>query len=159
MTTRAPIGRLFGVVVGAAAIDQGAKLLVRQTLAVGDHQHLVLGFGLAHIQRTSVRSITITLVVASVLVIAALVGWAWRAGHPQPIRSTWLAGGLLVGGAASSFLERASSGSTTEWLSLPVGPVISLAYIEMLAGASALFFVVGASRRRPQPRTVSRGSD
>lgn len=62
----------------------------------------------------------------------------------------WLAAGLLIGGAASNLLERALSGTTTEWASLPLAPPLCLADLEMLAGATLLFFLAGASRSRNQ---------
>lgn len=142
--------RLVGVSLAAAAADQATKLVMAAAIRTGDHQTLALGVSLVHSQRTSVRSTTLTLVVAGVLVIAAIGGYAQQARRPRAGRTTWLAGGLLIGGAASSFLERAISGSTIEWLSLPVGPAISLAYVEMLLGASALFFGIGAARHRGQ---------
>jgi lipoprotein signal peptidase len=155
LTTQQFIGRLTAVTVGAGAADQATKLLVSAAVPAANHLRLALGIQLVHVQRASFRSTTLTVILTVVLVISALAGWSWQARRPKSLRRTWLAGGLLVGGAASSFLERAISGSTTEWLSLPFGPAISLAYIEMLAGASALFFVLGASRHRLRRRAAS----
>jgi hypothetical protein len=143
MTERLPT-RLLAVAVGAGAVDQLSKLVIRAVLAVGEQHHLGLGIGLVRLERTEAGSITATFVVGGIFVLAGLLGA--RLERPGP--PTWLAGGLLVGGAVSSFVELAISGDTMAWLALPLHAVVSLAYLEMLAGATGLFFHIGQARRR-----------
>jgi len=139
--------RLVTVAIGAAAADQATKLLIRATLTADEHRHLALGIGLTRIERTEAGSATGTYVVAALLVLAALIGALLD--RPRRTPATWLTGGLLIGGAGSSFVELAVTGSTTVWLTLPLHAVVSLSYLEMLAGALGLFFHIGRSRRRP----------
>jgi len=54
-----------------------------------------------------------------------------------------------------AYVERAMSCATTEWISLPLAPPFCLADLEMLAGATLLFFIAGASRHRTAQAKVS----
>jgi len=138
--------RLASVVICAVVADWGTKAVARVLVPRDRHRALVLGFKLVHLQRAGPRSWAITLVVGAVLILAACGGWWWGSRRSRRAPPIWLWGGLLIGGAASSLLERAVVGSTTEWLYLPGVSAVSLAYAEMLVGATGLFFALGVSR-------------
>lgn len=154
MTNRAYARRLIAVTGTAVATDWATKAAVRSAVQPGGHRRIVLGLELVHFPRKGLPS-GFTLAAAVLIVAAAASGRIWRPHHPKRPLSLWLPAGLLIGGAASNLAERAMSGATTEWISLPFAPPFCLADLEMLAGATLLFFIAGASRHRTAQAKVS----
>jgi len=147
LKNRAYAWRLVAVAVIALAADCATKAIARSAVQPGGHRRLVPGVVLVHLQRTGLPS-GFTLAAALLMITAAAVGRIWHPCRPERSLSLWLPAGLLVGGAASNLLERAMSGATTEWISLPLAPPVCLADLDMLVGATLLFFIAGASRHR-----------
>ena len=115
----------IGVMAGIVVLDQITKVLVRQSIALGDSRTIIAGFlDLTHVQNTGaafglLNSVDfpykawIMIVVASVALIA-IAAYGTQLGFHDRIARLGLA--LILGGAFGNLLDRAIIGHVTDFV-------------------------------------------
>ncbi len=115
----------IGVMAGIIVLDQITKVLVRQSIALGDSRTIIAGFlDLTHVQNTGaafglLNSVDfpykawIMIVVASVALIA-IAAYGTQLGFHDRIARLGLA--LILGGAFGNLLDRAIIGHVTDFV-------------------------------------------
>ena len=115
----------IGVMAGIIVLDQITKVLVRQSIALGDSRTIIAGFlDLTHVQNSGaafglLNSVDfpykawIMIVVASVALIA-IAAYGTQLGFHDRIARLGLA--LILGGAFGNLLDRAIIGHVTDFV-------------------------------------------
>jgi signal peptidase II len=114
-------GVVFVVVLAA---DQISKVIVRGNIQPGERHQVLPG---VHLVRVGNEGLAFGLLNGS---------------------STWLATGLLLGGAAGNIIDRVSHGAVTDWIKLPHWPAFNVADVAITAGVIALVFAIDAPKDR-----------
>jgi signal peptidase II len=132
------------VAVGAVAVDQAVKALVRTTIERGEEVGLVLGIDLVNVRNTGIAFGLFAgggalLVLFAVAALAALLVFFAR-HRDRPL--VWLPTGLLIGGAAGNLIDRAREGAVTDFIDLPAWPAFNLADVAITLGVLALLYVL-----------------
>lgn len=126
--------------LGVVILDQAAKALVNDNIVKGDVVELLgplkltlthndgVAFGLAG------GSGVIVILLASVALIAL---GAFIASAPES-NLTWVAGGLILGGALGNLIDRVRIGHVTDFILLPGWPAFNLADCAITVGVVLL---------------------
>jgi signal peptidase II len=136
---------------GVVALDQLTKALVRDGLVFGERRDLILGVDLVHVRNSGIAfgfledGGALLIVGAAVALVALVAFFATHADRPL----VWLPTGLLLGGAIGNLIDRADSGSVTDFIKFPHFPAFNVADISITFGVIALIYVLeGPPRRR-----------
>lgn len=127
------------------AIDQLAKIAVRDSIAPGESRTLVPGVQLVNTRNRGIafgflpgRHWIVTALIAIAL-LALLVYFARNSTRPL----LWLPTGMLLGGALGNVLDRIRAGSVTDFVKLPLGwPPFNLADASITVGVVLLVLMV-----------------
>jgi signal peptidase II len=132
------------------ALDQAAKALVRDGLALGERHDLVAGVKLVNVRNTGIAFGFLSdggalLVVGTAVALLALVFFfVTHTGRPL----VWLPTGLLLGGAIGNVIDRARDGSVTDFVKFPHFPAFNVADMAITVGVVALIYVLEGPHRR-----------
>jgi signal peptidase II len=130
------------------AIDQLAKLAVRESISPGETLSLLPGIELVDTRNRGIafgflpgRHWLVTALIALALLVL-LVYFARNSTRPL----LWLPTGMLLGGALGNVLDRVRAGSVTDFVKLPLGwPPFNLADASITIGV--LLLVLTMERR------------
>jgi signal peptidase II len=134
--------RFIAVTCLVIAVDSAAKSAVRESSFVRGLPHVVPVQNAGYVLEVGKGSAP---AVISALFLAAMAGWVVRSIRRGSLRP--LAGGLLIGGAASNVLERIVRGAVTDFIATP-WIVFDLADLAVLTG---LAMVLTARLRGARP--------
>lgn len=130
-------------VCGAVVLaDQVVKAIVVASLAPGQREDLVLGFGLTNTANPGLafgighgEGFVLTVTIAALVLV---LGWfALDPGRP----GLWLAVGLLAGGALGNLADRVRADAVTDFIDPPLWPAFNLADVAITLGALGLVLV------------------
>jgi signal peptidase II len=132
------------VAVAVIAADQVSKHLVSSSLDRGEKVDVVgplqltltyndgIAFGLAG----GGGALVLVLSILALIALGAFVATAPRRN------STWVAGGLILGGALGNLLDRLRAGEVTDFLLLPSWPAFNIADCAITVGVAVLAWTV-----------------
>ncbi len=129
------------VVVG---LDLAAKAAVEGSLAVGEHDDLVLGFDLTRVMNSGIAFGLFSgggdalLIAFTAIALAAILGW-FAFDNRRPL--LWLGVGLLSGGAVGNLVDRLGDGSVTDFIDPPLWPAFNVADIAITSGVLVVALV------------------
>jgi signal peptidase II len=142
---------MLAVAAAVLALDQAAKVAIRDALEPGERRDLVLGFDLTRVTNDGIAfglledGGALVLVVTGVALMAVL---AWFA--TAPLRSRlWLGVGLLLGGALGNLLDRITESGVTDFIDPPLWPAFNVADIAITAGVVVLALSALGPEREP----------
>jgi signal peptidase II len=133
------------------ALDQGTKQLVVATIDRGDPVPLALGVKLANTRNDGVAfgllagAETLVLVLTLATMAVLLAYFAARPGEP----GTWLAVGLVLGGAAGNLIDRVRLGAAIDFVDPPAWPAFNLADVAIVVGVALLALIILAPAGEP----------
>jgi signal peptidase II len=133
-------GALSAAVV---ALDQAAKAAIEAHLVPGEHTDVLgpLGLTLSH-NRGVAFGIAGGAGAPLVLVTLAALGVVGYLFARDPARpGTWIATGLLAGGAIGNLADRVRAGYVTDYVDLPPWPPFNLADTAIVVGVGLLVFL------------------
>ena len=146
----------FGIAAGWVIFDQIAKVIVRETLAPGEHERLAAFFRFSHIQNdggafglfggaNSFLAVSAAIAIAVVLVyylFPPVEHWLARAGLA-----------LILGGAVGNLLDRIYQGHVTDFVNFNEFPAFNVADAGINIGVVAIVIALiwEDARRRPRP--------
>jgi len=136
------------VLLAVLALDQLVKAIVMATIQRGARIELVFGLDLVHVRNKGVAFGALAdggAVVAALTAVALVVLIVYFALHSGG-SWTWLATGLLLGGAAGNLLDRARHGAVIDFVDFPLWPAFNLADAAITCGV--LLLVLGLDRDR-----------
>ncbi len=136
--------RAWGLAAALAAFvlafDQGAKALVENRIAPGEHAELLgpLKLTLAHNSGVAFGLAGGGGAALVLLTVAALafVGYLFARDPSRP--GMWVAVGLIAGGALGNLLDRVRIDSVTDFIELPHWPPFNIADMAITAGVILL---------------------
>ena len=137
--------------------DLASKGLARQELGGARVFDLPLGIRLEHGENAGVAfglfagSGVVLLVVALIAVSGLAV---LLLAQSRGTVGSWLAGGLLLGGALANLIDRAGDGSVTDFIDVGGWPTFNLADVAITLGVTLLARGPRSSDKRPEPRTL-----
>ena len=143
--------RLALVVVAVLLVDQVSKVIVVGAIEPGERVEVLPFLDLVHVTNEGIAfgflgesdRTTVLLVTAGALLL--IFGWFLH----DPIRPwSWLAIGLLAGGAIGNLADRLFRDAVVDWIDLPAWPSFNLADVAITFGAAAL---VLAAFAEPEP--------
>lgn len=142
---------LLAVVV--YVVDQALKLLVENTMTVGESIPLIPGFlSLTYILNDGgafgIFSGSQTLLMAGSAVAVLVVVWMLLAGPPSKL--TTVGCGLILGGAAGNLHDRVTSGEVTDYVHFSFWYIFNAADAAIVVGVGLL---LAASFFPPQDRS------
>jgi signal peptidase II len=128
---------LCGVVV---TIDQGIKALVEAELTVGEEVEVLGPISITNVHN---RGIAFGLAGGSgdgiiIATLAALFLILLLFARTARARGTWVAIGLIAGGALGNLADRVRADAVTDYIDLPAWPAFNLADIAITAGVGLL---------------------
>jgi signal peptidase II len=135
-----------GLVTGAVVLlDQLSKAAVRSAIVPGEARDVLPGLQLVNTHNQGVafgflpgRHVAVTILVGAALLVL-VVYFARNLSKPL----IWLPTGMVLGGALGNILDRARSGSVTDFVKLPLGwPPFNLADAAITLGVIVLLFVI-----------------
>jgi signal peptidase II len=137
------------VSLGVVALDQLTKHIVRHDVVPGEEHRLLPGI---EIVDTRNRGVAFGFLPGSHLLVTVLVGiallvlLAYFARHAsRPL--IWLPTGMVLGGALGNIIDRARSGSVTDFVKFPLGwPPFNLADAAITIGVLLLLVLIESSR-------------
>lgn len=141
------------VTVDVVIADQVAKALVERDLAVGEKGADLGPLTIVHAQNEGAAFGLASgggflLVVVSVLALAVL-GWWFHRHSAESL--TWLAAGLIAGGAIGNLADRVLSGEVTDFLDFDAWPPFNVADIAITVGVGLLVVLL---LREPEAETA-----
>ncbi len=127
--------------IGALAVDQLAKVLVRAEIRRGERIDLVPGVDLVRTTNRGIafgflpgsRGIVVALTVVALVIIAAVL--LRLAGRNTRVA---VGGGMLLGGSVGNLLDRLARDGVTDFIDLPWWPAFNLADVAIVAGAAVV---------------------
>lgn len=131
----------FALAVLVFLVDQGIKLLVENTMAVGESIPLVGDFfSLTYILNDGgafgiLGGSQIILMIGSAVAVAVVL-WMLLAGPPSKL--TTLGCGLILGGAAGNLHDRITSGEVTDYVHFSFWYIFNAADAAIVVGVGAL---------------------
>ena len=144
MTVHGALTRATIVALLVLAVDQATKLLVRSDLFVGERRDLLGPVKLTRVNNEGVAlgafagGGVVLLVVVAVVAAALIVYLVRHAGRPL----TWLACGLILGGAAGNAIDRVAAGAVTDFIAFPHWPAFNVADIAISCGVIVLMLLL-----------------
>lgn len=157
--------RLLALVGFVAALDQLSKAAIVNAVDRGEVVEVLPFFDLVHVRNDGIAfgflgegSQGAVLAVTLLALIAVIV---WFAHNPQRPWS-WLAVGLLVGGAAGNLIDRIARDGVVDFIDILAWPSFNVADIAITFGAAALAlsaFAVPEDESDPQAGESARRSD
>ena len=157
MTPTAPVTgwrRLVLVVIGVLALDQVAKAVVVGAIEPGERVEVLPFLDLVYVMNEGVafgllgngERGTVLLVTAAALLLVLV--WFMR----DPARPwSWLATGLLAGGAIGNLADRLFRDAVVDFIDLPAWPSFNLADIAITVGAAVLVLAAFAEPNGSEP--------
>ncbi len=147
-----PAVRAVLLALAVIALDQGAKALVRSSIARGDARDVLPGLELVNTRNTGVafglfagKGGLVVGIVTALALVALLVFFV--ANRTRPV--VWLPTGLLVGGAVGNLIDRVVRGDgVTDFVKLPKWPAFNVADMAITVGVIALIWVLERPRVR-----------
>lgn len=137
---RAAWQRLLVIATAVVAIDQISKAIVIGSVNPLQRIDLVPGVHIVHVLNDGVAfgflgGSRATVLLITLAALALVLGWFSTA----PLRQgSWLAIGLLIGGALGNLIDRLNHDAVTDFIDLPIWPAFNLADIAITFGAAAL---------------------
>ena len=143
--------RLALVIVAVLVVDQVSKAIIVGSIEPGERVEVLPFLDLVHVMNEGIAfgflgegdRTTILLVTAGALLLI----FAWFLHDPARPWS-WLAIGLLAGGATGNLADRLFRDAVVDWIDLPLWPSFNLADVAITFGAAAL---VIAAFAQPEP--------
>lgn len=135
------------------AVDQSSKWWVSSTFSSGESQALIDGvLWLTYVQNQGaafsiLQGKVLFFIIASVIVIAALMIWA--AFYRPPARLAIILG-LMSGGAAGNLIDRLRLSHVIDFFDLHWWPIFNVADIAIVIGGILLFLYVLIQERSEQ---------
>ena len=135
------------------AVDQSSKWWVSSTFSSGESQALIDGvLWLTYVQNQGaafsiLQGKVLFFIIASVIVIAALMIWA--AFYRPPARLAVILG-LMSGGAAGNLIDRLRLSHVIDFFDLHWWPIFNVADIAIVIGGILLFLYVLIQERSEQ---------
>jgi signal peptidase II len=130
-------GALCGLVV---VVDQAAKALVEENLALGEHVDVIGSSGLTLSHNSGVAfglaaggGTGLVLLTGLALLV---VGYLFARDPTRP--AMWVAVGLLAGGALGNLADRIRADAVTDYISIGSWPNFNLADVSITAGVILL---------------------
>ncbi len=131
----------FAFAIVVFVVDQGIKLLVENTMAVGESIPLVGDFlSLTYILNDGgafgiLGGSQIVLMIGSAIAVAVVL-WMLLAGPPSKL--TTLGCGLILGGAAGNLHDRVTSGEVTDYVHFSFWYIFNAADAAIVVGVGML---------------------
>lgn len=132
----------FALAVLVFVVDQGLKLLVENTMAVGESIPLIGGdfFSLTYILNDGgafgiLGGSQLILMVGSAVAVAVVL-WMLLAGPPSKL--TTVGCGLILGGAAGNLHDRVTSGEVTDYIHFSFWYIFNAADAAIVIGVGML---------------------
>jgi signal peptidase II len=132
------------VVLLVAALDQGAKTLVRSSLVPGEQREVLGPLSIVDVHNHGVAfgflgggGLPVLLVTLAALLL--LLGYFARHAE-RPL--LWLPTGLVLGGALGNLADRVHQGYVTDFIHVPHWPAFNVADIGITCGVVALVLVL-----------------
>ncbi|MGK2932757.1 MAG: signal peptidase II [Solirubrobacterales bacterium] len=144
MTRRRQLLWALVVAAGVVVADQAAKSAVIDRIERGTTVDVLGPLEFTHVHNDGVAfglagGGGVFVIVLSLVALVALGVFVAAA----PGRSaTWLAGGLILGGASGNLIDRIRLGYVTDFISLPHWPAFNLADCAITVGVVALAFTL-----------------
>jgi signal peptidase II len=144
--------RLALVVAGVLVVDQIVKAIIVAAIEPGERVEVLPFLDLVHVMNEGVAfgflgdgSRDTVLLVTGAALLFVLV-WFLR----DPTRPwSWLAIGLLAGGAIGNLIDRLFRDAVVDYIDLPAWPSFNVADIAITLGAAILVLAAFAEPRRP----------
>jgi signal peptidase II len=143
------------VLVAVLLLDQLTKRLIARAIAPGERVAVLPGVHLVHTRNRGVAfglqagDQTLVAILVGLALLGLLAYFAIHASRPL----TWLATGLLLGGALGNLLDRIRTGSVLDFVQLPLGwPPFNLADAAIVLGVALLLFAIESPRRAAHER-------
>jgi signal peptidase II len=148
------------VLVAVLLLDQLTKRLIARSIAPGERVAVLPGVHLVHTRNHGIAfglqagDQTLVAILVGLALLALLAYFAIHAARPL----TWLATGLLLGGALGNLLDRIRTGSVLDFVQLPLGwPPFNLADAAIVLGVALLLFAIESSRTAAHERVQPGG--
>lgn len=144
MTAAGALARAALVAALVLAADQATKLVVRDDLVLGERRELAGPLKLTRVNNEGVAfgafagGGAVLLIVVAVVAAALVVHLVRHAGRPL----TWLACGLILGGAIGNAIDRVAFGAVTDFIALPHWPAFNVADIAISGGVVLLLVLL-----------------
>lgn len=141
------------ILIFVIAVDQSSKWWVSSTFSSGESQALIDGvLWLTYVQNQGaafsiLQGKVLFFIIASVIVIAALMIWA--AFYRPPARLAVILG-LMSGGAAGNLIDRLRLSHVIDFFDLHWWPIFNVADIAIVTGGILLFLYVLIQERSEQ---------
>jgi signal peptidase II len=141
------------VFIGVIALDQISKVVVRETIDLGDAIRLFPGLHLVNVRNSGVAFGLFAdggaaILIVTIVAIVALI-WLLLKNLSRPL--VWLPTGLLLGGAVGNAIDRIRADSVTDFIKFPNWPAFNVADTAITLGAIALVVVLFLLSRKEAP--------
>ena len=136
--------RMLLAAVAVAGLDQLAKALVIDSVALGERREVLPFLDLVHVENDGVAfgflggSSQGVVLAVTILALALVVGW-FAFNFERPF--AWLAVGLLSGGAIGNLVDRVSRDGVIDFIDFPAWPSFNVADIAITLGAATLALI------------------
>ncbi len=139
--------------LAVVSLDQAAKAVVIDSIDIGESRKLVPFLDLVHVENDGVafgflggssRAVVLAVTLAA---LALVLGWfAFNRWRPL----SWLAVGLLAGGAIGNLIDRLAREGVIDFIDFPAWPSFNVADIAITLGAGTLA-LIAVSGEEPDP--------
>ncbi|MDQ3729101.1 MAG: signal peptidase II [Actinomycetota bacterium] len=150
---RASWGRVLLAVVVVVGLDQATKGLVIGSIEIGESREVLPFLDLVRVENDGVafgflggssRSVVLAITIAALLLV---LGW-FAFNRRRPL--SWLAVGLLAGGAIGNLIDRLARNGVVDFIDFPAWPSFNVADIAITLGAGTLA-LIALSAEEPDP--------
>jgi len=143
-SARASWGRALVAVAIVVGLDQVTKGLVIGSINVGESREVLPFLDLVHVENDGVafgflgdssRGVVLAVTIAALLIV---LGW-FAFNRLRPL--SWLAVGLLAGGAIGNLIDRLARDGVVDFIDFPAWPSFNVADIAITLGAGTLALI------------------
>lgn len=129
---------------GVVALDQLTKLVVVNSIDIGERNEILPILDLVHVENEGVafgflgdssEGLVLTVTLGA---LALVIGW-FTFNRDRPL--AWLAVGLLAGGALGNLIDRVSRDGVIDFIDFPAWPSFNVADIAITLGALTLALI------------------
>ncbi|MEJ7875030.1 MAG: signal peptidase II, partial [Solirubrobacterales bacterium] len=137
-------GRVLLAVAVVVGLDQASKALVISSIDVGESREVLPFLDLVHVSNDGVafgflggssRGVVLAVTIAALLLVLG-----WFASNRRRHLS-WLAVGLLAGGAIGNLIDRLTRDGVVDFIDFPAWPSFNVADIAITLGAGTLVLI------------------
>jgi len=132
--------------------DQATKVIVENTVDVGERHQLLPGVAIELTRNTGVAfsiggGTSILVVLATILAVSGLCAFFF---FNRAQRAIWLPAGLMLGGAIGNIIDRFRHEAVTDFINLPVWPTFNIADVSIVAGVLAMIVITWKEPETPK---------